>query len=193
MAVRKTGRTTDAKTQDSGRARKRGRDSILRQFSAIVGIVLIGIALLWFVWLLARQFNPVGISLKLPLPNIMPQQSSNAPADPLVAAGITLSSPAQGQEPLLSQQQALLLAAQIEAPIAARAKGVDSSYTLFSYQGNNAAGTSFHNVPVWLIHYSGVSAPPPDTAADPRASSASHDFYLFLDANSGRELLAIWL
>lgn len=193
MAVRKTGRMTDAKTQDIRRARKRGRDPIFRQFSAIIGIVLIGIALLWFVWLLVRQVNPVGISLKLPLPNIMPQQSSNAPADPLAAAGITLSSPAQGQEPLLSQQQALLLAAQIEAPIAARAKGVDASYTLFSYQGNNAAGTSFRNAPVWLIHYSGVSAPPPDTAADPHASSASHDFYLFLDANSGRELLAIWL
>lgn len=193
MAVRKTGRATGAGTHRAKSARGRGRDPVSRQFSAIVGIALIGIALLWFVWLLVRQFSPSMVSFNLPLPNIMMPQSSNAQADPLAAAGITLSTPAQGQEPLLSQQQALLLAAQMEAPIATKAGGVDARYTLFSYRGNNAAGASFHNVPVWLIHYSGVSAPPPDTHADPHATRAAHDFYLFLDANSGRELLAIWL
>lgn len=193
MAIRKTGRATGAKTRSAGSARGRGRDPVSRQFSAIIGIALIGIALLWLIWLLVRQFSPSMVSFNLPLPNIMLPQSSNAPADPLVAADITLSTPAQGQEPLLSRQQALLLAAQMEAPIATKASGVDARYTLFSYQGSKDGGSSFHNVPVWLIHYSGVSAPAPDTHADPHATGATHDFYLFLDANSGRELLAIWL
>lgn len=193
MAVRKTPRAAGTTAHRSRSARKRGRDPLSRQFSAIVGAALIGIAVLWFVWLLARQLNPGMVSLTLPLLNMQHQQSSRAPADPLIAAGITLSTPPQGQQPLLTKQQALLLVAQMEPQIAAKAGGVDARYTLFSYQGGAAGAIGFHNTPVWLVHYSSVAEPRPDTAADPQAASASHDFYVFLDANSGRELLAIWL
>jgi hypothetical protein len=165
-----------------------------RRLSAIGGGILIGAAALWFLWLLARQVNPGMSSLRLPFPNPQPARSASAPADPLAVAGITLSAPAQGREPGLTQQQALLVAGQLEAQIATKASGFDARYALFSYQtGITPASSGFHNVPVWVIHYRGVTEPPPDAAADPHATGASHDFYVFLDASSGRELLALWL
>jgi hypothetical protein len=109
-----------------------------------------------------------------------------------VAAGITLSAPTQGQEPLLTRQQAILLVDEMEPEAAVQASGATASYTLFSYKGSNSAA-SFHNVPAWLVHYTGISEPPPDTSSDPHASNTHHDLYVFLDANSGKELLAIWL
>ena len=191
MTVRKPIRPKDTAGRKS--ARKRAPGLISRHFSAVVGGALIGVALLWFAWLIAHQLNPGIPSLTFPLPGNLPANSANTPADPLAAAGITLSSPAQGQEPLLTRQQALLLVNEMEPQIASRAGGVDASYTLFSYKGSNPAVASSHGVPVWLVHYTKVSEPQPDTAADPHASSSHHDFYVFLDANSGRELLAIWL
>jgi hypothetical protein len=184
MAIRKTTRSKGTA------ARKRPPGLPSRHFSAVVGGALIGVALLWFAWLIAHQLNPGIPSLTFPLPGNLP---ANAPADPLAAAGITLSSPAQGQEPLLTRQQAILLVNEMETQVASRANGVDASYTLFSYKGSNPAVASSHGVPVWLVHYTKISEPHPDTAADPHASSSHHDFYVFLDANSGRELLAIWL
>lgn len=189
MATRKTARP-EAVARKS--PRKRPPDSAMRQFSAITGAVLVGMALLWFVWLLVRQLSPGLVSITFPLPNVM-MNSASGQSDPLAAAGITLSSPAQGQEPLLTERQALLLANQIEPGVAGRAGGVDAQYTLFSYHSANSSYPDFHNVPIWLIHYTQISEPPPNTSADPHASTTHHDFYVFLDANSGRELLAIWL
>lgn len=192
MAARKPSRPTQATRQSrSGRGR-RGPDAVSRQFSAIIGVALIGAAALWFIWLLVRQVNPGMVSLNFPFSNLLPPHQASAPVDPLAAAGITLSAPSQGQEPGLTRQQAILLANQMEPQASAKAAGVSAQYTLFSYQsaGN---GASFHNVPVWLIHYTGISEPGPDTAADPHATGAKHDLYVFLDASSGSELLAIWL
>ncbi len=191
MAARKTSRPAQTTRQSRPARGKRRADS--RQFSAIVGVALIGVAALWFIWLLVRQTNPGIVSLNFPFPNLLPPRSANTPVDPLAAAGITLSAPPQGQEPGLTQQQALLLAGQMEPQAAAKATGVTARYTLFSYQGAGSGSASFQNVPVWLIHYSGISEPHPDTGADPHATGAKHDFYVFLDASSGRELLAIWL
>jgi len=154
--------------------------------------VLIGAAALWFLWLLVRQVNPGMSSLRLPFPQ--PARSASVPADPLAVAGITLLAPPQGQQPGLTQQQALLVAGQREPQIATRASGFDARYALLNYQTDNtAASAGLHHVPVWVIHYRGVSEPPPDMAADPHATGASHDFYVFLDASSGREVLALWL
>jgi hypothetical protein len=193
MAARKSSRPAQTARQSRAARKESTSDPASRQFSAIVGVALIGVAALWFIWLVVRQVNPGIVSLSFPFPNLVPPRSANTPVDPLAAAGITLSAPLQGQEPGLTQQQALLLAAQIEPQVAAKAADVSARYTLFSYQGTAPGAPSFHNIPVWLIHYSGIAEPHPDTGADPHATGAQHDFYVFLDANSGRELLAIWL
>ncbi len=154
-----------------------------------------GVAVLWFVWLLVRQMNasvPMPATT-FPFPNVLSQNTPSAPINPLIAAGITLSAPGQSQKALLTQQQAILLANQMQPEVAAHAGKVEAQYTLFSYSGSNPAVATFHNDPVWLVHYSDISEPAAATSADPRASSTQHDFYVFLDASSGRELLAIWL
>lgn len=160
-----------------------------RRFSALAGGLLILAAALWFLWLLMRQMSPGMVSFHFPFPNPLPARSANVPVDPLAAAGVTLAAPLQGQEPGLTQQQAVLVAGQVEPQAATRATEVDARYALFSYQGS---ASGFHNVPVWVIHYRQVAEPRPDTAADPGAAGAKHDFYVFLEASSGRELLAIW-
>jgi hypothetical protein len=170
--------------------RKQLGDLPLRRYSALVGGSLIVLALLWFAWLLVRQLNPAVNSINFPFTS---SSTSSAPSDPLAAAGVTLTLPAQGQEPPLTKQQALLLASQLEPAVTARSGGIDAQYTLFSYSSSGSSQTNFHNVPVWLIHYSKVTEPHPDTSADPQASSGNHDFYVFLDAKSGQELLTIWL
>ena len=193
MAARKTSRPAQTARRSKVSRKESTPDRASRQFSAIVGVALIGVAALWFIWLVMRQVNPGIVSLNFPFPNLLPPRSANTPSDPLAAAGITLSAPLQGQEPGLTQAQALLLAAQIEPQVAVKATEVSARYTLFSYQGSAPGAPSFRNAPVWLIHYSGIAEPHPDTGADPHATSARHDFYVFLDARSGSELLAIWL
>lgn len=158
-----------------------------RRFSAGVGIVLVGLALLWSGWLYLHQTNS-----SVPFLSFR-SSSTPAPGDPLAAAGITLSTPAQGQQPQLTRAQALLLANQKEPTVAARAGLVDARYTLFSYKSADAAQPVFNAVPVWMVHYTRINEPPPDTSADSHASRAPHDFYVFLGAQSGKELLAIWL
>lgn len=188
MAIRKTPRPTTRKSE-----RKRRPDSGLRQLSAVIGGVLVCLAILWFVWLLVRPLSAGVISINFPIPNILPQNPPNAPKDPLLAAGITLSTPAQGQQPRLTRQQAIFLVNQMEPQAAAHSSGVDAQYTLFSYHGSDAQASGFQNAPAWLVHYTGVTEPHPDTAADPHASVSQHDLYVLLDANTGRQLLAIWL
>lgn len=188
MAVRKTSRPSV--TGARGKARKHQPDSAMRQVSAIVGAALIGAALLWFAWMLVRQLNPGAASITFPFSGPMAQNSTQAPADPLVAAGITLTTPGQEQTPRLSKQQALLLAGQIESQVAERASGVSVEYILLSYTAHNS---NFHDVPAWLVHYTGVVEPGADANADPHATNTPHDLYVFLDAQSGQELLAIWL
>lgn len=168
-------------------------DSARRQVSAIIGAALIGLALVWFAWLNLRQVNPGLSFLTFPMPGVLAHNSAGTSSDPLAAAGITLSSPSQGQEPSLTRQQALLLANQLEPGIAAHAGGADAQYTLFSYKSANDPQASFHDAPAWLVHYTQVNEPRTDTSADRQASSTPHDFYLFLDAQTGKQLLAIWL
>lgn len=158
-----------------------------RGLSALMGIVLVAGALLLFVWFSVHQASP-----SVTFFQASPTAASTA-NDPLAAAGITLATPAQGQQPQLTRQQALTLVNQIEPGMAAQAGKVDAQYTLFSYTRPTTSQPVFQDVPVWLVHYAQVSEPPPDSGADSHATREQHDFYVFLDATSGKELLAVWL
>ncbi len=185
MATRKTSQPNRIGARKG--ARQGQPDVTTRRISAFVGLALVGLALLWFVGLYVHQAHP-GLSFFTPA-----HTSPSTVSDPLAAAGITLAAPAQDQKPSLTRQQALVLANQMEPGIAAQAAVATAQYTLFSYKSPHASQAAFQDVPVWLIHYTHINEPRPDTAADSHASRAHHDFYVFLAASSGRELLAIWL
>jgi hypothetical protein len=165
---------------------------LVRRASAIAGGVLICAALAWFGWLLLRQHNPGLTQLHFSFPGLQVQPTAQPTVDPLLAAGITLSTPAQGQTTHLSQQQARLLADQLEPQAAVHASSVSTEYVLLTYKGGSATTGALQEAPAWMIHYTRVSVAAPDTAADPHATSTPHDCYLFLDANSGQELFALW-
>lgn len=179
MAVRKTGRSQ--KLAASGHP---GTRSTARRYSALVGGVLICLALIWFAWLVAHQFNGGSVAIHFPFAG-QPRPTAQSTVEPLVAAGITLATPPRNQEPSLGQQQAQVLADQLVPQAAAHAGSTSATYVLFSYKKSQA-------VPAWLVHYSRVGGPGPDTGADPHASSVPHDCYVFLDATTGQELLALW-
>lgn len=167
------------------------QDLLTRRISAIAGGLLICLVMVWFVWLVVHQINPSVVTIQFPFTN-QAQPTVQPTVDPLLAAGITLSTPAQGQTAQLTQSQALLLANQMEPQAAAHAGSVSAQFVLVSYKGNTTTTGEVSGAPVWLIHYSNVSGVAPDTAADPHATNTSHDCYLFLNASSGQELLALW-
>ncbi len=189
MAVRRP--TRAGKAAQRRPARKRTHDEFMRKGSALLGGLLICAAVAWFGWLLLRQHNP-GLSFSLPFAGLSDQPTAQATADPLAAAGITLGTPSAGQTAALTREQALLLANQMEPQAAAHASHTDAAYVLLTYNGKTASLTSLNKTPAWLVHYSHVASVGPDTAADPHASNPSHDCYIFLDANSGKQLFAIW-
>ena len=190
MVARKTARPGKAALRRP--TRKRAREGAMPRVSALVGGLLICAALAWFGWLLLRQHDLAGLTFRFPFAGSQNQPATQTAADPLVAAGITLTTPGSGQPAILTWQQALLLANQMEPQAAAHASNVSSSYVLVSYQGKTPAMTALHDVPAWLVHYTHVASAGPDTGADPHAANPSHDCYLFLDANSGQELFALW-
>ncbi len=161
-----------------------------RQWSMIVGVILLVVAALWLGWLLLHRGTSVGLSL-LPFPGLPPLNTPIGQPSPLVAAGVTLGRPSQ--TPALSQQQALLLAGQLEPDAAANAKQTSSEYVLLNYT-NTSSSTShsnLRNVPVWLVQYQQIPLAS-DSSVDPNAPAhATYDLYVFLDANSGKELLKI--
>ena len=163
-----------------------------RQSSKIVGIILLVVAAVWLGWLVFYRGAPAGISI-LSFPGLPPLNTPIGQPSPLVAAGITLGRPSQ--LPALNQQQALLIASQLEPDAAANAKKTSSEYVLLNYTSTSTSSShsSLRNVPVWLIQYQQIPLASADPAVDPNApANATHDLYVFLDANSGKELLAIW-
>jgi len=185
---------TERKTRRAARAMERESrpGERVRRASALLGGVLICAALGWFVWLLANQQHS-SLAFRFPFASSQGQQPTAQPSvDPLVAAGITLATPAAGQTAQISQQQAIVLANQLEPLAAAHASGVSASYVLLSSRGSTPIPGGLNSVPAWLVHYSKVATAGPDTGADPHATNPPHDCYLFLDANSGQELLALW-
>ncbi len=172
---------------------KRRRRSQSKRISGIAGAVLLGLGCLWLGWLLLGQHNNnTSGSFVWPLvgTNATP---TDAPIPQLVAAGISLSS--AGQSPALSQQQAMTIANQLEPDAAANAKSTNARYVLLNYV---ATGTSTHasvnNVPVWMVLYQRIPIAPNNASVDPVPSTRSyHDLYVFVDANSGKEVLSVWL
>ena len=173
-------------------ARKKRRRSRSNLGSAIVGGVLFSIALLWLGWILFFQH---GHAPGVTLPDLAPGPT-NAPEvqiPQLVAEGITLEH--ANQTPRLSQQQALFIASQREPDAASRAKIVSARYVLLNapMTGTPSAHPNLTNVPVWMVWYQHIAQDSADPAIDPTPlAHPFHDLYVFLDANSGKEVLSIW-
>jgi hypothetical protein len=161
--------------------------------SAILGAILLLGCFIWLGWLLLHQQT-------MPLKLLFPRSTATVAANntmvqvpPLLAEGITLGAP--GGQPALSQQQALALAAQLEPDAAAQAKTITASYVLLNYPNVSTPAThaNLNNVPAWMIWYQKIPYVPADASVDPTPFPHSyHDLYVFIDATSGKELLAVW-
>jgi hypothetical protein len=173
--------------------RKKRLSSSSRAMTGILGGVLLVVCIMGFGWLLRSHTEDNTNSSAWAVLGL----GSAAPADvqvsQLAAMGITFSQ-AQ-QQPKLSQQQALFLANQLEADAASKAKKTNAWYVLLNYPNaaTPATHTSFSNIPVWMIWYQQVPLASSNVVADgTRSSRLYHDIFVFLDANSGKELLSIW-
>ena len=165
-----------------------------RVTSGVVGGILLGLAGLWLAWLLLHQFagNAIPAPPAPPMIGAFPTSPTDSQLAPLTAEGITLGHPSQ--TPALSQQQALLLASLLEPGAASKSKTTGAQYVLLSYPDKStpAAHPNYHDVPTWMIVYQRIPLEPADASVDPTPfSRSSYDLYVFLDANSGKELLAI--
>jgi hypothetical protein len=167
--------------------------SWMRSLSAVVGGVLFVLAIAGFAWFSTHQYQLSPLPA-LPIPGLAPTHPSMEQVPPLFAAGITLSHPTQ--TPRLNQQQALLIASQLEPEAAANAQNTSAQYVLLNYSGRGtpAAQHDLNHVPAWMVLYQGIPLQPSDPSVDPAPFPQSHhDLYVFLDANAGKELLAIWV
>jgi hypothetical protein len=167
-------------------ARKRQKAaSPLNPISGIVGAILLVVALVWAILLVFHPSVASRISSSIPIIGAVATTASQEQIAPLQAEGITLGHPAQ--TPALTEQQALLIVNQLMPDAATQAKSTKASYVLLNYpvSSDHPNHTSFNNVPAWMIVYQQIPV---------TSSSQSHqDLYVFLDANTGKELLAIWV
>ena len=164
-----------------------------KRVSAIAGAILLGLGCLWLGWLLLGQHNTSASGSIL-----WPVAGTNAtptdvPIPQLIAAGISLS-PATSSS-ALNQQQAMAIANGLEPDAAANAKSTKTRYALLNYV---PTGTSTHatviNTPVWMVLYQRIPIAPNNAVVDPVPSTRSyHDLYVFVDANSGKEVLSVWI
>jgi len=160
-----------------------------RRLSGIVGGVLFGIGILWVGWLLLAPHSNVS---DVPLwPGILSASTPvSVQATPLLAEGISLS--LDTQTPAISQQQAVVLASQLEPDAASQANNVSAKFVLLNYPVSSTPAThgNFNNTPVWMVWYQHI----PLAADDPSASTrSSHDLYVFLDGTTGKEVLKVWI
>ncbi len=162
-----------------------------RLLSGIVGGILLGAGILWIGWLITHQSIPAP---SFSIPGLAPAKTPAVQIVPLATEGITLGQPSQS--PKLSQQQALLLASQLEPDAATQAKSTSAQYVLLNYPSTStpAIHPDLNNVPAWMVIYQKIPLAPADAAVDPTPFPRSyHDLYVLLDANSGKELLAVWV
>ncbi len=162
--------------------------------SKVLGVILIAMAFLWLGWLLLYHFGVrvSGLSFQ-PLPSVNATGLPTAQTSPL-PAGISLGHPTQ--TPALTEQGATFIASQLEPDAATKAKKTSSQYVLLSYAGTNTSTShpDFHNVPAWMILYQQIPLAPADPSVDATPfPQTHHDLYVFLDANTGKELLALWV
>jgi hypothetical protein len=186
--------------------------SAVRLISAVIGGVLLILAIVGFAWfwnygqapsLLPALTNIDRHSTGVPLLHFptfgraqgqIPTASTIEQVPALVAAGITLQHPTL--TPALNQQQALLIASQLEPEAAANAQSTTSQFVLLDYtnRSNASAQPALNHVPAWMIVYQGIPQQPNDASADPKPNpQTSHNLYVFLNATTGKELLAIWV
>ena len=175
--------------------RPRGKPSPSRSrlISGIVGGVLLAAGVTWLAWLLAHQ-NARSAPPVFPIPGLAPTHPQTLQVSPLLAAGITLGKPLQPSA--LNQQQALLIAGELEPDAAANAKSTSTQYVLLNYTSRSTPPVhpDLLNYPAWMILYQNIPLQPGDASVDPTPFPRSHhDLYVFLDANNGKELLAIWV
>ena len=174
-------------------ARRRGarRPTRSNTISAIVGGVLLMIGFLWLISMIPAQHGGMP-NFSLPGFN-MPASTPETQITQLLAQGVVLGH--SDQTPSLSQKQALLLAGQLEPDAATKAKNITAKYVLLTYTnpGTTGAHPNLNNVPVWMIWYQQIPLIPADAAVDPTPFPHSyHDLFVFLDANSGKEVLSVW-
>ena len=163
-----------------------------RQITGIAGALLVITAICWLGWLLLHQLTGFTGLSTLPLPGIAPAATPTPPLSPLLAAGISLGH--SSQTPALSAQQALQIAGALEPDAAANAKKVMSEYVLLNYAQKNSTQPDMTNRPAWMIYYQQIPLQSTDPSVDPTPFPQSHhDLYVFLDATSGKELLAVWV
>jgi hypothetical protein len=164
-----------------------------RWISGIAGAFLLALALLWLAWLVLHRIGGgTGISF-LPFPGLTQATPTVGQVAPLTAAGISLGTPAS--PPALTQQQAQLIASQLEPDAATKAQKTTARYVLLNFDGTGTATPqhAISNRPAWMVLYQQIPQQPADLSADPSQSLPKHhDLYVFLDANTGKELLAIW-
>ncbi|GAC1393297.1 MAG: hypothetical protein NVS4B11_14510 [Ktedonobacteraceae bacterium] len=173
---------------------KRRRRAQSTRMSGIAGAILLGLCCLWLGWLLLGQHNTTSGALVWPsLLGTNTTPSSDVQVPRLVAEGISLNQ--AGQTPTLSQQQAMTIASQFEPEAATNAKNTSAKYVLLNYvPTGTSTHTNLNNVPVWMVVYQRIPIEPNNAAVDPVPSTRSyHDLYVFVDANSGKEVLSVWL
>ncbi|HET9918867.1 MAG TPA: hypothetical protein VFQ30_03420 [Ktedonobacteraceae bacterium] len=177
-------------------AKRRGRRETLvqgRLITGLVGGILLAGGLLWAVWLVLHPALRPNLSSLPIVGKVLPTSVPQMQIPPLTAEGITLGHASQTAG--LSQQQALLIAATLEPDAAKKAQKTSASYVLLNYptgKYNNHA--SLTDMPVWMIVYQKIPLQAADASVDPTPfPQSTQDLYLFLDANSGKEVLAIWV
>lgn len=165
----------------------RRRSPLLPSYQAtkIIGAVLLGMAGVWFAWMLFHHDTNAPTNVQVTMPGMaVPVQQVPA----LQAAGITLNR--MDEKPGLSQQQALFLAGQRQPDAASAAKKVNILSALVTSSGQ----PKLQDAPAWVIWYQNVPLPPTDPGIDTAPSTrGSHDLYVFLDASTGKELLSIYV
>ena len=163
-----------------------------RWISGIIGAFLLALAFLWLAWMVSNRFTGgAGLSF-LPIPGLTQATPTVGQVAPLAAAGILLGTPTS--PPALTQQQALLMAGELEPDAATNAQKTSASYVLLNYDGTGTATPqhAISNQPAWMVLYQQIPQQSSDPSADPSQSLPKHyNLYVFLDANSGKELLAI--
>jgi hypothetical protein len=156
---------------------------------------LLVVALIWALWLAFHPALRPNLS-SLPLVGkLAPTAPAQSQIPALMAEGITLGYPSHpSHTAALSQQQALLIAGELEPDAATKAKSTSASYVLLNYPvGKAAAHANLTDVPVWMIVYQKIPRQPADASVEPTPLPLSYqNLYVFLDADSGKELLAIW-
>lgn len=178
---------------------KRREPSQTRVASGIVGGALLGIAALWLAWLLATS---IGTGRTGSHPNGATGSTGSSQAEnagpvaqvqPLLAAGIQLGQPSKNA--VMSKQQAMFFANELEADAASKAQSIDARYVTVTYahSSTSASHPDLSDEPVWLITFHQIPFVRADTSVDAiKYPHATQNLYVFLAADSGKELFSVW-